>query len=55
MSIGTYLGRPIEYLTRQELLKVIEYLSERYKEDHSERNARAKSLGLVEMLKRREG
>jgi hypothetical protein len=49
---GTWFGKPLDELTRDELFDVIGYLSDTLKGHTSPSALRAHSLGRVEMLKR---
>lgn len=52
--IGTFLGKGIETMTREELLGVIQYFAARDSITRSPSYQRAMTLGRIEMMKRGE-
>lgn len=52
--VGTFLGKGIETMTREELLGVIQYLAARDSITRSPSYQRAIALGRIEMMKRGE-
>lgn len=53
-KIGTFLGKDIEIMSREELLNVIRYFVERDSITRSKSYQRAVILGRIEMMKRGE-
>lgn len=53
-KIGTFLGKDIETMSREELLNVIRYFAERDSITRSKNYQRAVTLGRIEMMKRGE-
>lgn len=53
-DLGTFAGKAIVDMSREELLDVVEFLGRQYLRDHSPSRQRAYVLGRTEMMKRGE-